>query len=160
MKRFHRVFVGLGSNLDDPVSQLDTAIDSLQRTPDVSVLAVSGYYRSSPVGPQDQDDFINAVIELSTSLEPEVLLETLQAIELKQGRVRERHWGPRTLDLDILYYEGVTRDTETLTVPHPRMTERAFVLIPLYDLAPELVIDGQPLENWLDKTDDQTVEHL
>ncbi|MFY0666116.1 MAG: 2-amino-4-hydroxy-6-hydroxymethyldihydropteridine diphosphokinase [Natronospirillum sp.] len=160
MKRFHRVFVGLGSNLDDPISQLDTAIDSLQRTPEVSVLAVSGYYRSSPVGPQDQDDFINAVVELSTSLEPEALLEAVQAIELKQGRVRERHWGPRTLDLDILYYEGVTRDTKTLTVPHPRMTERAFVLIPLYDLAPELVIDGQPLEHWLDKTDDQTVEHL
>lgn len=160
MKRFHRVFLGLGSNLDDPVSQLDNAIEHLQRTPEVSVLAVSGYYRSSPIGPQDQDDFINAVVELSTSLEPEELLTVAQAIEEKQGRVRERHWGPRTLDIDILYYEGLSRATDTLTIPHPRMTERAFVLIPLYDLAPDLILNDQPLEHWLDKVDDQTVEHI
>ncbi|MFC3854072.1 2-amino-4-hydroxy-6-hydroxymethyldihydropteridine diphosphokinase [Salinispirillum marinum] len=160
MKQFHQAFIGLGSNMDDPIAQLDKAIDALQRTEGVSLVAVSGYYRSQPIGPQDQDDFINAVVDISTNLEPEALLSVLQTIEQAQGRIRDRHWGPRTLDLDLLYYEGETRQSEMLTLPHPRITERAFVLIPLYDLAPDLVFQDHPLEHWLTLTDDQSVEHL
>lgn len=160
MTQFVQAFIGLGSNMDDPVAQLDSAVSHLQSWAGISLLAVSGYYGSTPVGPQNQPDFVNAVADVSTSLSPQALLEALQAIEQRQHRERVEHWGPRTLDLDILLYGDQNLQEPDLTIPHPRMTERAFVLIPLSDLAPDLILNGQPLDTWLDQITDQTVYPL
>lgn len=160
MTQFVQTFIGLGSNMDDPVAQLDKAVGHLQSWSGISLLAVSGYYGSAPIGPQDQPDFVNAVAEASTNLEPLALLNALQDIEQRQHRERREHWGPRTLDLDILLYGEHTIDQPELTVPHPRMTERAFVLVPLSDLAPDLVLNGQPLDSWLEATTEQSIYPL
>lgn len=160
MTPFVQAFIGLGSNLDEPAQQLDAAIGWLQSWSGISLLAVSGYYRSAPIGPQDQPDFVNAVAEISTNLSPMQLLSAVQEIEARQGRERSEHWGPRTLDLDILLYgELVIREPE-LTIPHPQMASRAFVLAPLMDLAPEAIIDGKPISVLLETLAHQTVEPL
>ena len=138
-----RAFVGLGSNLDDPLSQLQRAVNALEALDGIRLVQSSAFYRSRPMGPQDQPDFINAVVEIETALSPDALLDQLHAIEQAQGRVRERHWGPRTLDLDLLLYGDETIDSERLTVPHPGLPERAFVLYPLAELAPALVVPGR-----------------
>ena len=137
-----RAFVGLGSNLDDPQGQLERAFASLAGIDDTALAARSSLYCSTPLGPQDQPDFLNAVAALDTRLEAEVLLDRLQDIETGQGRVRERHWGPRTLDLDLLLYGTRRISTPRLTVPHPGLPLRAFVLYPLAELAPDLVVPG------------------
>lgn len=137
-----RVYIGLGSNLDDPRTQLKKAIVSMEMVPSTCVVKTSSFYRSKPVGPQDQPDYINAVVELNTELSAVVLLDYLQAIENEQGRVREQKWGPRTLDLDILLYGDETIDDDRLQVPHVEMHKRGFVLIPLQEVAPECVIPG------------------
>ena len=129
-----KVFIGLGSNLDEPQVQLQSAIDQLKKTEFIDFIKTSHFYLSKPMGPQDQPDFVNAVVELNTSLTAEKLLDTLQEIENSQGRVRSQHWGPRTLDLDILLYGGEVIKTERLTVPHSGISERNFVLYPLNDL--------------------------
>ncbi|GGC00134.1 2-amino-4-hydroxy-6-hydroxymethyldihydropteridine pyrophosphokinase [Marinobacterium zhoushanense] len=137
-----RCFIGLGSNLDDPQQQVLSAFDELAKLDGCRLGTRSSLYRSDPVGPQDQPDFINAVAELYTSLEAEALLDQLQAIEQHHRRVRERHWGPRTLDLDLLLYGNDLIDTARLHVPHPYMRERGFVLWPLAEIAPELTLPG------------------
>lgn len=132
--------IGLGSNLADPARQLNDALrrlDALERT---AVLDVSPFYRTTPVGPQDQPDFINAVARIETAFSPLALLDALQQIESRAGRVRTRRWGPRTLDLDLLTYGDLVYHDARLTVPHPRLQERAFVLIPLHDVSPDLVL--------------------
>ena len=128
------VFIGLGSNLENPLSQLKQAITHIKKTNGIELEAVSHFYSSQPMGPQDQPDFINAVINISTSLEPELLLDELQRIENEQGRVRKERWGARTLDLDILLYGKEVIISERLTVPHSGISERNFVLYPLQDL--------------------------
>jgi len=138
-----RAFVALGSNLADPVSQLAIAFDELGRLPGTRLVARSSLWRSAPVGYIDQPDFVNAVAAVDTTLEAEALLGHLLDIERRHGRVREFQNAPRTLDLDIALYGDERIDTPTLTVPHPRMQERAFVLLPLNELAPDLVIPGQ-----------------
>ena len=130
----NNVFVGLGSNLDEPLLQLQSAIERIRETKNIELHNISGFYRSAPMGPQDQPDYINAVIELSTDLNAENLLDCLQEIENKQGRIRSQRWGARTLDLDILLYGKEEINTERLTVPHYGMSERNFVLYPLSDL--------------------------
>ena len=135
-------YVALGSNLDDPVQQLERAFDSLADLPDTSLVARSSLYRSAPFGPVVQPDFVNAVVKLQTSLGARALLEHLQAIERSQGRKREVPWGPRVLDLDLLVYGAEVIDEPRLTVPHPGIVERNFVLLPLKEIAPELVIPG------------------
>ncbi len=138
------VYVALGSNLDDPLAQLTQAVDSLKKF--AKNLKVSPFYGSKPLGPQDQPDYVNAVVKFETELEPLVLLDALQAIENQQGRVRLRRWGERTLDLDILLYDNVQLQTERLTLPHYDMHNREFVIVPLYDLSPELILpDGTPV---------------
>lgn len=138
------VYVALGSNLDDPLAQLTQAVDSLKKF--AKNLKVSPFYGSKPLGPQDQPDYVNAVVKFETELEPLVLLDALQAIENQQGRVRLRRWGERTLDLDILLYDNVQLQTERLTLPHYDMHNREFVIVPLYDLSPKLILpDGTPL---------------
>ncbi len=139
-------FIGLGSNLNEPISQVLTALDELASHPDISLIARSPLYRSAPVGPAGQPDYINAAAKIETLLTPLDLLEELQAIEQKHQRIREQHWGPRTLDLDLLLYGNITLDTEKLTIPHPYLTERNFVLRPLADLDEELSLpDGRKI---------------
>lgn len=142
---FVRAYIGLGSNLSDPVDQLHRAIQALRQVADSRLTAVSPFYRSAPMGPADQPGYINAVAMLDTLLEPLALLDALQAIERQQGRVREgERWGPRTLDLDLLLYGAEIIDEPRLQVPHPGIGERNFVLYPLADIAPELVLpDGR-----------------
>lgn len=131
-------YVGLGSNLDDPIDQVRRALDELDALPLTERMAASRLYASRPVGPQDQPDFINAVAHLRTRLSPLALLDQLQALEQRHRRVRQRHWGPRTLDLDLLLYGNEILDLPRLRVPHPQMTSRAFVLLPLAELSPQL----------------------
>lgn len=137
------VYIGLGSNLDNPLEQVRQAIESLSRTPQIEVVRVSSLYRSHPLGPPGQPDYINAVMAIETSLSAEALLDVLQAIELSQGRVRDgERWGPRTLDLDILLYGDVVMEQPRLKIPHPGLHERSFVLYPLLEIAPELLVPG------------------
>ena len=133
----NKVFIGLGSNLDEPLLQLQSAIERIRETKNVELHNISSFYRSAPMGPQDQPDYINAVVELSTDLNAENLLDCLQEIENKQGRIRSQRWGARTLDLDILLYGKEEINTARLTVPHYGMSERNFVLYPLSDLVDE-----------------------
>jgi len=128
------VFIGLGSNLDEPFSQLKKAIESLKHVKKSKLLNVSSFYQSAPMGPQDQPDYINAVTKMSTNLTAVQLLDELQEIENKQGRERTQRWGARTLDLDILLFGNEIINTERLTVPHCGISERNFVLYPLNDL--------------------------
>ena len=136
-------YIGIGSNLDNPVEQVLRARRALAELPRTRLLDFSPLYRNPAVGPGEQPDYVNAVAAIETELNPHALLEALLAIEAAQGRTRERlRWRPRTLDLDVLVYgERVIRDHD-LTVPHPRIRERAFVLRPLADVAPELAIPG------------------
>lgn len=146
-----RCFVGLGSNLDDPAQQIQTAVAALKNAPQIQFTELSPLYRSVAIGPGSQPDYINAVAELLTTLPADALLRELQAIETAQGRIRTVRWGARNLDLDLLLYGMDTINSAELTVPHPRMTARNFVLYPLYDLAPELILpDGTSLAALLD----------
>jgi 2-amino-4-hydroxy-6-hydroxymethyldihydropteridine diphosphokinase len=138
-----RAYIGIGSNLDDPANQVHRAFQALSTLPAGRLVAQSPLYRSAPVGgPPGQPDYINAVAALDTTLNPDQLLAALRAIETGQGRVRAERWGPRTLDLDLLLYDRLVRDDPWLTLPHPRLHQRAFVLYPLYDIAPDLDIPG------------------
>jgi len=128
------VFIGLGSNLDEPLLQITKAVEQLKQLKTLKFINVSNLYSSAPMGPQDQPDYINAVAEVTTNLTAEKLLDELQAIENMQGRVRSERWGARTLDLDILLYGNEIINTERLTVPHSGISERNFVLYPLSDL--------------------------
>ena len=135
------VYIGLGSNLQDPVSQVSRALSSLSRLASSQWRTASSLYRSAPIGPQDQPDYINAVAEIATSLSPELLLEQLQAIEQQHGRQRDgKRWTARTLDLDILLYGQKIINLNSLIIPHPGLYERAFVLYPLQEIAPGLEI--------------------
>jgi 2-amino-4-hydroxy-6-hydroxymethyldihydropteridine diphosphokinase len=136
----NKIFIGLGSNLSDPVEQVLTAIKSLALIPETDVVQQSSLYASPPMGPQDQPDYINAVVELESNLTAHKLLDQLQAIEQQQGRVRLRHWGERTLDLDIIVYADHIIDDERLHIPHKGLAQRSFVLYPLAEIAPELTI--------------------
>lgn len=138
MTTWHDAYVGVGSNLDDPKGQLLQAFGHLDALPLTQRVATSPLYGSQPVGPQDQPDFINACVHLRTALSPLALLDQLQSIEQRQRRVRIRHWGPRTLDLDLLLYDDIVMQHPRLKVPHNEMHQRGFVLIPLLDIAPTL----------------------
>ncbi|MGE8296449.1 MAG: 2-amino-4-hydroxy-6-hydroxymethyldihydropteridine diphosphokinase [Pseudomonas sp.] len=146
-----RVYIGLGSNLAEPLQQLRAALSAIARIPQSSLQAQSSFYISDPLGPADQPRYVNAVAALDTALEPWQLLDALQRIEQEQGRVRKaERWGPRTLDLDILLFGERLLDDERLTVPHYHMHARPFVLYPLAELAPELQLpDGRSLSSLL-----------
>ncbi|UDV04862.1 2-amino-4-hydroxy-6-hydroxymethyldihydropteridine diphosphokinase [Marinomonas profundi] len=149
-----QAYIGLGSNLDNPMAQLDRAIDALKKHDDLNHLRVSSVYGSKPVGPQDQPDYVNAVASFETDLSPIDLLDLLQSIEQSQRRVRERHWGPRTLDLDLLLYGQEKIQQPRLTVPHPFMLERGFVIKPLSDLAPDMrLANGNTVTEQLQQLD-------
>jgi 2-amino-4-hydroxy-6-hydroxymethyldihydropteridine diphosphokinase len=134
-----RVFLGLGSNLGDRVRYLRDAVATLR---EIGLVAVSPVYETDPVGPPDQDRYLNLVAELHTDRSPHELLGVCHRLETAAGRVRKERWGPRTLDVDVLWIEGETVDEPDLVVPHPRMWQRRFVVAPLHDLAPDLVDDA------------------
>ncbi len=134
------IYIGLGSNLGDPVTQVKSALAALSDLETLSVIACSSLYASPPMGPQDQPDYINAVAELTTTLSAHELLDQLQAVEQQQGRIRNRHWGERTLDLDLLVYGQEVIDDERLQVPHLGIALRSFVLYPLAEIASDLEI--------------------
>lgn len=145
------VYLAIGSNLASPLAQVNAALEALRALPDTQLVAVSSFYRTPPLGPQDQPDYLNAAVALETSLAPESLLDHTQRIELDQGRVRKaERWGPRTLDLDIMLFGDETLATPRLTVPHYDMKNRGFMLWPLFEIAPELRFpDGETLASVL-----------
>lgn len=144
-------YIGLGSNLEDPLAQVKRAFDELAELPQTTLMARSAIYSSRAIGPE-QPDYINAVALLDTHLAPLALLDALQAIEQAHRRVRVQHWGPRTLDLDLLLYDEQIINDERLKVPHPYLTQRSFVLYPLADITPHLHLpDGTPLADLLNQ---------
>ncbi len=137
------VYIGLGSNLGEPLQRLRQGLEDLRTLPRTHVLDCSPFYGSAPMGPQDQPDYVNAVARLETFLDPQALLAALQRIEADNGRDRSgQRWGSRTLDLDILLYGDQVIQEPNLIVPHPGINQRIFVLKPLFDLVPELEIPG------------------
>ncbi|XWJ91507.1 2-amino-4-hydroxy-6-hydroxymethyldihydropteridine diphosphokinase [Phytobacter ursingii] len=140
-------YIAIGSNLASPLEQVKAALDAIGEIPQSRVVAVSSFYRTPPLGPQDQPDYLNAAVALETTLEADALLDHTQRIELQQGRVRKaERWGPRTLDLDIMLFGDRVIQTPRLTVPHYDMRNRGFMLWPLFEIAPELVFpDGVTL---------------
>lgn len=140
-----RVYLGMGSNLGDRAAHLDFAVAAMGRLPGTRVVAVSSVIETAPVGPIEQGAYLNGAIAIETELSPRELLGALQSLERTRGRDRraEARWGPRTLDLDILVYADLVLDEPGLTIPHPRGHQRRFVLGPLAELAPELVLPGQ-----------------
>lgn len=144
-------YIGLGSNLDEPRQQLEKAFDKLAALPDTRLLGRSDLYGSRPMGPP-QPDYVNAVAALHTRLAPLALLDALQSIERQHQRRREQRWGPRTLDLDLLLYDGRTLQSPRLTLPHPGLAERNFVLVPLREIAPDLCLpDGRSVAELADR---------
>ena len=150
-------YLGLGSNianeLGSPVVHVQQAIEGLRQHDDIRNVRVSSFYASAPMGPQDQPDFINAVVGIETSLAPLALLDVCQALEQSAKRARLRHWGERSLDVDILLYGQAKIAEPRLTVPHAGLGERNFVLIPLQQLAPDIVIAGQPINSYPQASD-------
>jgi len=157
----HTAFVGLGSNLEDPSSQLQRAFADLGGLPETRLVARSSLYRSAPVGYLDQPDFVNAVAQIETGLTPQVLLQSLLDIEHRHGRERTFRNAPRTLDLDVLLYDDLQMHEHGLTIPHPQMHLRAFVLQPLLELAPGCAIPGVgSAVQALDACGDQMLERM
>ncbi|MEZ5541730.1 MAG: 2-amino-4-hydroxy-6-hydroxymethyldihydropteridine diphosphokinase [Pseudomonadota bacterium] len=139
-----RAYIGIGSNQDDPVAQVQAAFSALAELPDTVLVANSALYASRPMGPQDQPDFVNAAAALDTGLAAPALLAAMQVIEARQGRRRgAARWGPRSLDLDLLLYGSAVIDVPGLRVPHPGLHERDFVIIPLAEIAGNLNIPGK-----------------
>lgn len=145
-------YIAIGSNLASPLEQVNAAVQALGEIPQSRIVAVSSFYRTPPLGPQDQPDYLNAAVVLETALDAEMLLDNTQRIELQQGRERKaERWGPRTLDLDIMLFGHETINTERLTVPHYDMKNRGFMLWPLFEVAPDLLFpDGISLKSILD----------
>ncbi|WP_313530925.1 2-amino-4-hydroxy-6-hydroxymethyldihydropteridine diphosphokinase [Shinella sp.] len=155
---FHRASLGLGGNIGDPVQSMAEALRALDARPDCRVTAVSRLYRTPPWGKTDQDWFFNACALVETLLAPEALLDTCLGIERDMKRERKERWGPRTIDIDVLTYEGVEQSGGRLELPHPRMTGRGFVLMPLSDIARELIVAGRTIGDWLQDADVAGIE--
>ncbi|RFZ89200.1 2-amino-4-hydroxy-6-hydroxymethyldihydropteridine diphosphokinase [Shinella sp. WSJ-2] len=155
---FRRASLGLGGNIGDPVKSMAEALRALNARPDCRVTAVSRLYRTPPWGKTDQDWFFNACALVETSLAPEALLDTCLGIERDMKRERKERWGPRTIDIDVLTYEGVAQSGGRLELPHPRMTGRGFVLMPLSDIARDLIVAGRTIGDWLQDADVAGIE--
>lgn len=144
----HEVLIGVGSNLETPARQVKIAINALKQLKASRFVQASQLYSSRPQGPQDQPDFVNAVVWIETTLAPLDLLDELQHLEQQQGKVKKRHWGERLIDLDILLYDDFKMDHPRLIIPHPYMFTRDFVLLPLQDLQPERIIQDKTVTEW------------
>lgn len=149
---WRRATLGLGGNIGDPVAAMALALRRLDARADCRVTAVSRLYRTPPWGKIDQADFYNACAAIETTLSPLRLLEACLEIERDMKRIRTERWGPRTIDIDVLTFDGLEIAEDALTVPHPRMTERAFVLMPLADIAGDLKVKGRAVSDWLAAT--------
>jgi 2-amino-4-hydroxy-6-hydroxymethyldihydropteridine diphosphokinase len=145
--------IGLGGNLGDPRRAMATALQQFDARPDCRVLAVSKLYRTPPWGKTDQADFFNACALLEAQLQPTALLDLCLSIERGMKRVRIERWGPRTIDIDVLTYGDREIQVEGLDVPHPRMVERGFVLLPLVDIAAGMMVSGKTVADWADSAD-------
>ncbi len=151
-------YLGMGSNLGDRVAHMRMALGMIRHDPRCSVGRVSSLYNTQPVGVTDQPEFLNGVVEIRTSLSPVELLHVCQGVERKMGRTRTIRWGPRVIDLDILVYETETSNAPELVIPHPRLRDRAFVLAPLAEIAPDVGVgDGLTASNALSRLSDQGV---
>ena len=157
MSRGHAT-LGLGGNVGDPAATMAMALQMLDNRSDCDVIAVSRLYRTPPWGKLDQDWFFNACALVHTGLEPIALLEVCLGIERAMKRERIERWGPRTLDIDVLTYDDRVLYTEKLTLPHPRMTQRGFVLLPLSDFAPDLMLENKNVSQWLADADIAGIE--
>ena len=157
MREPRAVYLSLGANLGNREETLREAVKRLGAAEGVSVTAVSSVYETEPWGKTDQPRFLNLAAAIRTTLTPEELLALTQSIENALGRVRHERWGARTIDIDVLCFEGVERNTPELTLPHPYMTERAFVLVPLAEIAPALAVKGKTVEAWRDATGSEGV---
>lgn len=146
----HKAYLSLGSNIGQKVDYLNKAVDIISKSDFVHKLKVSSFYSTDPVGYIDQDEFVNIAVEVETTLTPYELLKLCQDVETELNRVRLIRWGPRTIDVDIILYDEIEMDDETLTIPHPRMHERGFVLIPIYELNPKLVVKTVPISTMMD----------
>jgi 2-amino-4-hydroxy-6-hydroxymethyldihydropteridine diphosphokinase len=142
--------IGLGTNIGDKAANIAQAIALLAADDDVRLVAKSRLYRSEPWGVVDQDWFVNAVVSVATTLSPHDLLKRCQSVENRMGRIRDKRWGPRVIDVDVLTYRNQTIDTPDLKVPHPLIAERAFVVLPMGDVAPDIVIDKRSLTQMRD----------
>ncbi|MFV2060592.1 MAG: 2-amino-4-hydroxy-6-hydroxymethyldihydropteridine diphosphokinase [Gammaproteobacteria bacterium] len=134
------IYIGLGSNLDEPINQIRVAIDEIKSVKNFTFVASSSLYKTPPMGPQDQPDYINAVVKIKSNMPALALLDKMQALEQVHGRVRLEKWGARSLDLDILLFGQQQIDTERLKIPHPGLYDRAFVLYPLLEVEPDLLL--------------------
>lgn len=148
-----RAYLGLGGNLGDRAALLEAAIVSLAATPGLTVVARSAFYETPPWGETNQPAFLNAAVAVDTRLSPHELLDACLAVERALGRIRDRRWGPRLIDIDVLHIAGVQLADDRLTLPHPHLTARAFVLVPLAEIAPGLAIDGEPIAAALARLD-------
>lgn len=155
-----RVYVSLGGNLGEPVRSMGAALRMLDADASIEIIAVSSLYRTPPWGKTDQPDFLNAAAELDTVLSPRALLDTCLDAERRLKRVREERWGPRLIDIDILVFGDRNVREDGLEIPHPRMLERAFVLAPLAEIAPDFMMDGSSLADWLSRANTEGIEQL
>jgi 2-amino-4-hydroxy-6-hydroxymethyldihydropteridine diphosphokinase len=152
--------LGLGGNIGDVVTTMGKALDRLQAHTELKIVKISSLYKTPPWGIEDQDWFVNACVEVVSTLSPHQLLEQCLATEKHLKRKRILRWGPRTIDIDVLTYEDYESDEAKLTIPHPRMLERAFVLVPLADIAPDLIVLGNSVQYWLEGVDTGDIEKL
>ena len=155
-----QAYLGLGSNIGDKAAMLDAAVAGLEARPGIRVTARSRDYRTPPWGDTDQDWFLNGALGVETTLDPHGLLDACLAVETELGRVRERRWGPRAIDIDVLSYEGAAVEDARLILPHRFVRERAFVLVPLAEIAPDLVIGGETVTQALAKLDATGIEPM
>ncbi len=155
-----KAYLSLGSNMGMRKDNLKRAVRYLDAHEHITVECVSSYYETDPWGYTDQEAFLNIALGLETSLSPETLLSVCQGVEQALKRVRKIHWGPRTIDVDILTYGAYTSQSAELTIPHPRMTERGFVLVPLAEIAPELIINGKKVLDWLLEVDQTGIRKI
>lgn len=147
----NKIYIAIGSNLNGPIKQLNKAVEHLKNHPEITIVNVSSFYVTKPVGIENQPDFINAVIEIKYDRGAHKLIDELLNIELLFGRIRAEKNGPRIIDLDILLFGDLEINDSDLTIPHPRMMERVFVLLPLAEIAPTIMVNGTPIQIALKK---------
>lgn len=155
-----RAYLGLGGNIGDPAASMGSALRALDADDRAEVVAVSSLYRTPPWGLTDQPDFLNAVAAVDVRLEARALLALCLAVEASLKRVRDIRWGPRLIDIDILLFGEARIEEQDLQVPHPRMLERAFVMLPLAEIAADMVVEGRPVRDWAGTLDAEGIEQL
>ena len=159
-KKCNEVALGLGGNIGCPRTNLSKALSIIDATDQIVVRSVSQLYETPPWGDLDQPKFLNACALIKTSFTPHEVLDFCLGLELEMGRKRERRWGPRTIDIDVLFYENMTLDEPGLQIPHPRMCERGFVMMPLAQIAPEREIAGHTVRHWAQQLYDPAIHPI